>query len=308
MKKALSIVTALVFSACASTAFSTILVQENFNYTAGSVSGVATNGTGLTGNWYAGAFRNTANTASVFQSSSLTLAGHFASSGGSLQLTNAGGDFSEGGASAAVSATLSGNAKLFTSSIMKFESGNGSFFSDWTTEQRFNSTISGDFSTAVGRNIVRAFNSGSGAAGKGGVSSNGSEVAQATGTNNAGTNYLFVTRYTVASGNVTQATIYVFDAAAYANYLIAATPANAEALLDTHALYTLTDNDSQSLSSFSFLQFTTQGGPIGSFDDFRLGTDITDVVNVSAIPEPSTFAALAGVAVFALSAVRRRRA
>lgn len=306
MKKVLPILSSLAFLACAGTAFSTILVQENFNYSAGSASGVATSGTGLSGNWYAGAF-NTASTAAAFQSSSLSFAGHFASSGGSLQVTNAGPNFGEGGASATVSASLTGYSTLYASSIMSTGT-SGSYFNDWVVEQRFNSSVSGIYSSSSGRNIVRAFGSGSSSAGKGGASADASEVVQGTGTNNAGTNYLLVTRYTIASNNITQATLYVFNETAYANYLAAATPGNADSLLASNALYSLTDTASQPLSSIGFLQFVTQGGPAGNFDDYRLGTDITDVVNVSAIPEPSTCAALAGVAVLALGFLRRRRA
>jgi hypothetical protein len=262
-----------------------VLIQESFDYAAGAVNGAATNATGLGGSWTAGAFASGATTAANFDSSSLSFAGHFANSGGSLVVTNAGPGWGEGGASATVSATLAGHSTLFSSSIMSFASPNSSFFNDWVVEQRFNTTATGTFSTSSGRNLVRAFGSGSGAAGKGGVGSNNSEVVQGTGTNAPGTNYLLVTSYTVSGGNVTGASLFAFDEAAYAGYLAAATPATAEALLGTHALYTLTDADSRSLADFTFLQFNTQGGPIGRYDDYRLGTSVTDVVNI--VPEPS---------------------
>lgn len=290
----------------AATASASLLIHESFDYAAGAVNGAASTAVGLTGNWTAGAFGSGATTASAFQAGSLAFAGHFASTGGSLQITNAGPGWAEGGASLAVGATLTGHSTLYASSIMRFAS-SGSFFNDWVVEQRFNSSVSGTFSSASGRNIVRAFNSGSGSAGKGGVSSNGSEVAQSTGTNAAATNHLIVTRYTVSGSNITGATAYFFTEAAYANYLAAATPGTADALLATHALYSLSDSDSVGLTSFAHLQFVTQGGPIGSYDDFRLGTEITDVVNVSSIPEPSSFAALAGVSVLAAGLARRRR-
>lgn len=283
-----------------------LLIQESFNYAPGTVNGTASSATGLSGAWTAGAFGSGATTASAFQPGSLAFAGHFAASGGSLQITNAGPGWAEGGASLAVGATLTGYSTLYASSIMSFASA-GSFFNDWVVEQRFNSAASGTFSSASGRNIVRAFNSGSGSAGKGGVSSNGSEVAQSTGTNAAATNHLIVTRYTVSGSDITGATAYFFTEAAYANYLAAATPATADSLLATHALYSLSDSDSVGLSSFAHLQFVTQGGPVGSYDEFRLGTDITDVVNVSSIPEPSSFAALVGASVLAAGIVRRRR-
>ncbi len=43
------------------------------------------------------------------------------------------------------------------------------------------------------------------------------------------------------------------------------------------------------------------------FDEIRFGTTFADVVPVSAIPEPSTYAALAGLGVLGLAATRRRR-
>ena len=280
------------------------LIHENFNYSAGSVNGAATNAAGLTGNWSAGAFATGATTAATFDAASLNFAGHFASSGGSLRLTNAGPGWGEGGAAATVGATLTGSSTLYSSSIMSFASPNSSYFNDWVVEQRFNTSASGTFGSSSGRNIIRAFGSGGGAAGRGGVGADSDEVTQAAGTNTPGANYLFVTTYAVSGSNVTSATLYTFDGTAYANYLAAATPATAEALLGTYALYSLTDNETRALSNFTFLQYTTQGGPIGSYDDYRLGTSITDVVNV--VPEPSA-AALCLVASLGL-AFRRTRA
>lgn len=300
MKKTLPIAAAIAVSNL-SPASAAILIQENFNYAAGSVNGVATNATGLAGNWYAGAYASGATTAAAFDSTSLSFIGHFAASGGSLQLTNVGPGWGEGGASATVGAALTGHPALYASSIMSFNS-TGAFWNDWVVEQRFNTTASGNFGTSSGRNIVRGFGSGNVATAKGGVGSDSDEVLQGAGSNNPATNYLLVTAYTVSGSDITSATLYTFDAASYANYLANATAANAEALLGSYALHTLTDTDARALGDFDFLQYTTQGGPIGSYDDFRLGTAITDVVNV--VPEPSS--AVLGLAGL-LGVMRRRR-
>jgi hypothetical protein len=276
------------------------MIHEEFAYSAGPVNGVATNATGLSGSWVAGAQGGGANTASSFVPASLTLAGHFAPSGGSLEITNSGPNFNEGGAAAAVSAALTGSSLLYTSSIMQFAS-SGGFFNDWTVEQRFNTGASSGYLTSSGRNEVRAFGSGSGSNGKGGVSVDASEVTQGTGTNAPSTNYLLVTRYTVSGSNVTQADLFTFDATSYGAFLANATPGNADSLLGTYANFSLTDTGIRSLDDFDFLQFTTNGGPIGRYDDFRLGTEITDVVN--AVPEPAN--ALFGL--IGLVAIMRRR-
>lgn len=281
-----------------------VLIVESFNYSAGSANGVATNATGLTGNWTVGAQGTASSATANFDSSSLTMAGHFAASGGSLIITNSGPSYGEGGAAAAVTSTITGTS-LFSSSLMSFGSSNGQYFNDWVVEQRFNTGASGGFSSSSGRNAVRAFGSGGSSIGKGGVSADASEVSQSTGTNAANTNYLLVTRYTVSGSNITAAQLFAFDATSYASYLANATAGNADSLLGTYANYSLTDTANRSLNDFDFLQFTTNGGPIGRFDDFRLGTSILDVVNIASMPEPSR--ALLGMIGVLGGMLRRRR-
>ncbi|MEA3212704.1 MAG: hypothetical protein QOE70_5761 [Chthoniobacter sp.] len=275
-----------------SPAFSVLLIDEEFNYSSGSLNGAATNATGLSGNYSAGGvLSNGSNATFTIQASSLLFAGHFASAGGSLRAANAGGNFGEAAAGAAVSATLAGNPLLYASTIMKLNTA-GQYFDDWVVEQRFNTAALNSFSTSSGRNIVSAFGSG-GSARKGGVSSDSSEVTQGTGSLNAGTNYLLVTRYAITGGGlntVDSATLFAFDETAYGNYLTAANnnPSNADALLATHALFSLTDGDDRALSNFGFLQFSIGGGPTGDYDAFRMGTEVSDVVKV--VPEPSSVA------------------
>src|SRR6185436_110968 len=110
-------------------------------------------------------------------------------------------NFGEAAAGAAVSATLAGNPLFYASTIMKLNTAGG-YFNDWVVEQRFNTAALNNFSTSSGRNIVSAFGSGSSSARKGGVSSNSSEVTQGTGSLNAGTNYLLVTRYAITGGGL----------------------------------------------------------------------------------------------------------
>lgn len=289
-----------------SSSFATLLVNENFNYSAGSINGVAATGTGLTGNYTAGPVSGGSSTATFnVLASSLTFTGHFTSIGGSLRLANSGPTFTEGIAGVDMNATLSGNTTLYSSSIQTMNT-SGSYFNDWVIEQRYNGSINGSFSTSAGRNIVSAFGSGSSSARKAGVSSNSSEVVQATGSLNAGTNYLLVTEYAITGANITSATLYVFDQASYANYLANSTLANADANLATYSLFSLTDSQSISLTNFDYLQFSIGGGPTGVIDDYRLGTSIGDVVNV--VPEPGTVT-MAMVGMFAtVGLLRRKRA
>jgi len=120
----------------------------------------------------------------------------------------------------------------------------------------------------------------------------------------AGTIYLFVTAYTSDATNVTSSTMYGFTVADYATYLANSNAANAAANLATYRTFTVTETGGQTrpLADFDFLQFTINGGPTAQFDDFRLGTEITDVVNV--IPEPRV-ALLGSLGLLAL--LRRRR-
>lgn len=285
-----------------------LLVHENFNYAAGSVNGVVTAGTGISGNWYAGPTGGSGSSASAsFVADSLTFAGHFASVGGALRVSNPSGPgYGEAAASATMSAALSGYSTLYVSTVMRMNTA-GQYYNDWTVEQRFNSSQTGNYSSTSGRNLLSAFGSGSASLRKAGVSSDSSEVTQSTGSIQPGTNYLFVTAYTVSGSNITGATLYVFNEAAYSSYLTAATPATASGLLSSHALFSLSDNQSRALSNFNYLQFAILGGPTGTFDDFRMGASLTDVVNVVAIPEPSTTVVFAAVLALGLVWVCRYR-
>jgi hypothetical protein len=269
-----------------------LLIDESFDYSAGAIGGVATNALGLSGSYVTGGSTgNGSNATFNVSATSLSFAGHFASSGGSLQLSNPGGNFGEASANAQVSAVLGGFSTIYMSSIQTMNTAD-TYYDDWVLEQRFNSDLSGAYQTSSGRNQVVSYGSGAASNRKGGVSTNGNEVNQAIGTLNAGTNYLLVTRYSILGTDVTAATLYAFDETAYAAYLANSNADNADANLATYALFSLTDTDSAPLSGFNFLQFTIQGGPSGSMDEFRVGTAIGDVVNLTAVPEPSSLALL----------------
>lgn len=255
-----------------------LIIQENFNYTVGAIGGQAASGIGLTGNWASSASSGSA-TFNV-QAPSVVFTGHFASSGGSLIMSS--GNGGEKRTSVAVSATIPVSTTFYASSLQTLNTA-GQYFNDWVVEQRFNTTASGDFSTSSGRNVVAAFNSGTTSTRNAAVSSNLNEVSVASTT--AGTTYLLVTAYTSDATNLTQARLFGFTQTSYANYLANSNPTNAAANLTTYASFTAVDTDTSPLANFDFLQYSITGGPTGQMDDFRLGTDITDVVNV--IPEPS---------------------
>lgn len=263
---------------CAS---ATLLIQENFNgYTAGNINGQAVTGTGLTGSWAVSGATYTV------QASSLSFAGHFASSGGSLGITvNGGGDKPVAAAvSSSVLSTLSGVSTFYISSLQTVNT--GTYDNNLQIEQRFSSTAGG--SASAGRNEVSSYSSGTTSARKLAVSSSTTETKQGTPTMNAGTVYLLVTKYTVSGGSITAATIYAFDAASYANYLAnSTTAAAADANLATYAYATLSASGTVSLTggAFTYLQFSCyKSVGSGQIDDFRLGTSILDVVNITAPP------------------------
>lgn len=62
-----------------------------------------------------------------------------------------------------------------------------------------------------------------------------------------------------------------------------------------------------SLSAGEFLNLAVDGEAIGSSGDTRGFLNSIQIVNTSTIPEPSTFAALGGLAAFGLAAATRRR-
>jgi polygalacturonase/pectin methylesterase-like acyl-CoA thioesterase len=274
----LGITLAMLFHHCQAA----LLIREGLNYSTGSIIGQTVNGTGLNGSstWSKAAGSGTSFTV---QSSSLSFAGHFAPSGGSLLISNPSGPYADDSASVAVNTTLTGFSTLYASSIMTMNT-SGTYYNDWVIEQRFNSSATGNYASSSGRNIVSAYGSGSSANRKGGVSADSGEVIQSTGSLTAGTKYLLVTKYFVSGANITGATLYVFSEAAYTNYLANSTVGTADANLATYALFSLTDSATVPLSNFGFLQFSISGGPAGQVDEFRLGTAITDVINLTSAP------------------------
>ena len=275
-----------------------LLIHENFAYTAGGINGIAATGTGLSGNWATSVSSGSA-TYNV-QASSLAFTGHFTSSGRSLAMSS--GNAGEKRAAATVSASLPANSTFYASSLMTLNLA-GTYFNDWAVEQRFNTASNGAEATSSGRNSFSTNGSGATANRRAGVSVDGSVVSSGN-VVAAGTLYLFVTTYTSDATNVTSATMYGFTVADYATYLTNSTAANAAANLATYRTFTVTETGGQTrpLADFDFLQFTINGGPVAQFDDFRLGTQITDVVNV--IPEPG-MALLGSLGLLAL--LRHRR-
>ena len=254
-------------------ASASILIQENFAYAAGNIHSQTATGTGLTGNWAVAG-----NGTFVVQASSLDFTGHFPSSGGSLVVTGTGPNYNGADADVAVSAAIPANSTFYASSIMTLDTA-GTYYDDWVLEQRFNiASTTNNYLTSSGRNVVEAYGSGNGSTRKAAVSTNESEVT-VTGPV-AGTKYLFVTAYTSSATDVTEAKLYVFNQTSYASYLTNSNAGNAAANLGTYATFTATDTDNRALSGFNYLQYSTYGGPTGQMDDFRLGTQITDVVNL----------------------------
>lgn len=307
MNKKLILASALALCATSTGAFATLLVQEDFNYSADSTNGTAVTGTGLSGTWYGGALGTSTNTGTVtFTSTSLSFSGHFASSGGALQVTAT--SQYEYGASVAISASLSGLTTFYTSELMQMGTA-GRYYSDWVVESRFNSTLTGGNGTSSGRIQVSSYNTSSTASRVAGMSLGNTATTGGSSTLAAGTTYLMVGAYTGDGTNITSSTVYFFDQTSYANYLAAASESNAASLLSTYALFSLTQTGSVALSSLTNLQFNVNGGPTALYDDYRLGTDIGDVVNLaSAIPEPATTAAIiAGLSLGAVVFLRRKR-
>jgi hypothetical protein len=277
--------TTLLLMACglaAGSAQAELLVHEEFRYTGSGVNHTLANGVGLiVGDWYAGPTGDSGSNANArFAPDSLSFAGHFSPAGGALEIGNdAGPNYGEAAASIEIVAPPSGATVLYSSCIMTMGLAE-KYHENWTVEQRFNSSKTGNYSSAAARNVLSVYKSGNKAERKAAVSSNGSEVAQTAGTIQPGIKYLFVTKYTIIDANITAATLYVFDESAYARFLSAASSATADSLLGTHALFSLTDKDASPVDKLTYLQFTIIGGPKASYDDYRFGTEVADVVNL----------------------------
>jgi hypothetical protein len=275
-----------------------LLIRESFDYPSGNVASTPANGTGVTGSWVVGG-HGPANTSTnvTFVSGSMALANHFAEVGGSLDVRNArAGNWGPMGASISLAPTLNLGSRpvIWTSALVRVAAPpqDASFFNDWRVEYRLNRVADSPQENSALRVMGRDQNSGSGTntVSRAAVGADHIVTFQNPGTIQANTSYLFVTRSTVDTNtrSITAITLYVFDQTAYSEYLLAAitNPANAESLLTTHARFTLTDNNvssgSNTLDDKTVLQFSITGGPVGLFDEIRLGTALGDVVNLGA--------------------------
>lgn len=114
------------------------------------------------------------------------------------------------------------------------------------------------------------------------------------------TGYRIVIRYDFVSGAANdQGTFYV-------------SPTNASELLNTAATSTITWGGSvaenASLAAFTLRQGTaSNAATISSFDNLIVSTSFSTAANISPVPEPSTYAALAGVLALAGVVYHRRR-
>lgn len=119
---------------------------------------------------------------------------------------------------------------------------------------------------------------------------------------NFSTNYRIVVRYDFVAGAANdQGTFYV-------------SPTQATELLNSAATSTITwggsTAENASLAAFTLRQGTASSAPtISSFDNLIVSTSFSSAANISAVPEPSTYAALAGaLALAGVIAHRRRKA
>ncbi len=300
----LPIALAAIFGTSASQA--ELLIDEPFLYGSGPTHDVpvSDDATGLTGSWVVGGHSGGTNPSVNFLFNSLEFENHFFSDGGALELRNAGGG-NWGPLGAAIpldpSLDLGSHSVLWTSAVIRVASPDANYYPDWRVEYRLNTAANSPLETSALRIMGRNENSVSTApssitrsrAAVGADHTVASEPPPPDlGSIEAGVNYLFVTRSTVDTGTkaITAITLYVFDEAAYGSYLVAAAAptADAEALLATHATLILTDDNVSSgtntLANKTVLQFSINGGPVGAFDTIRLGTELTDVVNLDAEP------------------------
>jgi MYXO-CTERM domain-containing protein len=292
------------------------LVHESFSgYSAGSINGQAALGTGLSGNWSAGRLAGTTGTLdATYTPTGLAFGSSFQSSGGALVL-----DIS--------SATASNNAVVAgVSTAASLGTFAGTLYSSHLVQAAFTPNNSGTFGSRINTTIGGGGGTSrfqiSGDAGTGtttpGTDYIGNNTANGGNSLVSGQTFLVVGRFTAVgdSGGGT-ATQWVFSQAQYENWVAAGAD---EAALASRSVSTTADGiwarnnntdatqanfvgGSSTFAQFFLLSGTTNAVSV-TFDELRYGASLA---SVTPIPEPSAFAALAGLSALGLAASRRRR-
>lgn len=285
-----------------------LLVYEGFDYglaAGASMNGVATDATGLTGNYAVSVTGGAAGSGMTYRGTGLSFGSKFATTGGAIALT--------ANAAATSAAVLGGAAfntgaqtgTIYNSYLVSFESRTAA----GTASFRLNTGI-----TASGASSY--FGSNAKAAGSTALSSvsySTTAVSATTSLANNPTTYLFINSFTnVGSSGGGVATTWIFDVAGFDQLL--ADGVLTDAKLDQYRLHKISQtNASGSAFVFDntrFMQFgsssgTGSGSQISVFDEIRYGNALADVIPV-AVPEPSAYAAIAGAIMLGAAMTRRR--
>lgn len=290
----------------------TLLVYEGFNYGLAdnaTIHNAAGTGTGTQGNW---TVTNVTGSSSVYQTTGLSFGSNF--------LTSAGGAFKQS------STWSTANTNQTTATLRLDTTTTGTLWSSYLVSYTTISTSNGGFarqgvSTDTAGTTVNLLSQ---------VYSNtlasdrklgsGYDATPTASSNTAfatGTNYLFISSFTnvgtaLSAGTTGVATTWVFTQTGYDNWVTVG--GSSQSALDTYAFKKMADaavtSGTYGFDSVGYLTFQTnspdQGGHnfTAIYDELRYGTELSDVV--SAVPEPSTYAAIFGTLTLATAAFRRR--
>ncbi len=295
----------------------TLLVYEGFDYGGSAIANIhdtAGTATGTQGNWtVTNVIPSGGAASSAYQSTGLSFGSNFAtSSGGALLQTTR-----YSGANAQTSATLRLNTTT-TGTLW------GSYLVNYTALALAGSGAAvqgiGTDSTGATVNLGNRVNTNTVATSRttSAFYDNSLTTSGATAFL-TGTNYLVLSRFTnvgttLSAGAPGVATVWYFTQSDYDNWIT--TGGGLESNLTAYAFKTQTDSVTSGLISFSDSGYLTlktdapdnntasQGTAV--YDELRYGTDLSDVVG-AAVPEPSSYAALAGLAALVGSICLRRR-
>lgn len=289
----------------------TLLVYEGFNYSLANDANLY--GETVTGQGLAGDFSQVTGAGTQtfqFRTNGLTFGSNFLTTGGGAFISSSADPNARTFANASIAAaTQVTSGTVYTAYLAQFSSLSTSTVGSGGIAAGFGIWVDGGSSTTALLNYAHRVASTTNNLRPGvGYGPNGGVTTSSAGPNlTSGTTYLTIARFeNLGSGTGRAAHQFVFTQAAYDDWV---DNGRIEADLDIYATWTTTHTGTETFDAMSRVFIAAYGRSSTEieslvFDEFRMGTTLDAITQV---PEPTTWALIAGLLVGGTALIRRRQ-